>query len=394
MATESQVKEALYSVRDPELHQSIVDLNMVRRIGINGDRVSVDVALTVAGCPLHQRIEEDVKNAVGKLDGVGTVAVTLSVMNEAERRQAFSAAFRASQAPRTATSAQADSNAAMQNPRSAPTATVERPSREIPVRAAGPEGPPLLQPTTTTRIIGIASGKGGVGKSTVTANLAVALAALGHRVGLMDMDIYGFSQGRMLGAEGEAQVDQNQKIVPWDAHGVRLVSMGMFVPEDQAIIWRGPMLGKMMQQFFSDVSWDALDFLLVDLPPGTGDVALDVAQKVRHAGLIIVTTPQPVATRVATRAANVAQRAGQKILGVIENMSYVRCAHGDKLEVFGHGGGAELASSLGVPLLGQIPLESEVREGSDTGHPIVTRNPASEASQVFQTIAKTLAASS
>lgn len=389
MVTESLVKDALRTVRDPELGYNIVDLHMVRNVGVSDGQVDVDVALTVQGCPLHQRIRDDVTQAVRGLDGVVGVNVNLDVMNEEERRAAFSAAF---------SMAKARSDAAGGG---TATKTVEAPprapaSKEIPVRAAGtaaaPAGPPLLEATTQTHIIGIASGKGGVGKSTVTANLAVALARLGYRVGLMDMDVYGFSQGRMFGVKGEPQVNEQQKILPWESHGIKLVSMGMFVPEDQAIIWRGPMLGKMMQQFFTDVAWGELDYLLMDLPPGTGDIALDVAQKVRHARLVVVTTPQPVATHVASRTANVAQRASQSIMGVIENMSYLRCPHGDRLDVFGKGGGEALADTLHVPLLGQVPLESDVRQGGDTGVPITIQNRDSEAGKIFLDIAEQLVA--
>jgi ATP-binding protein involved in chromosome partitioning len=378
------VRERLRRVKDPELRHSIVDLHMVRDVRVAGGEVDVDVALTVSGCPLHQRIEQDVKEAVADLDGVSRVGVRLSVMDEAERRQAFQAAFQLAERGHAAPSAPAAAPAPAAARSTAPQ------SPEIPVITRQPRGPALLEPTTSTTIIGVASGKGGVGKSTVTANLAVALARLGHRVGLMDMDVYGFSQGRMLGVQGEPQVNAEQKILPWEAHGVSLVSMGMFVPEDQAIIWRGPMLGKMMQQFFSDVAWGDLDYLLMDLPPGTGDVALDVAQRVHHASLLLVTTPQPVATHVATRAANVAQRAGQTIRGVIENMSYIRCPHGDRLEVFGQGGGAQLAALLHVPLLGQIPLEAGVRQGGDEGVPIVISDPDSEGGRIFLEIARQL----
>lgn len=389
MVTESLVKDALRTVRDPELGYNIVDLHMVRNVGVSDGQVEVDVALTVQGCPLHQRIRDDVTQAIRGLDGVVGVNVNLDVMNEEERRAAFSAAFSMAKARSDAAGAGAATKTAEAPPR-APA------SKEIPVRAAGsapaPAGPPLLEPTTQTHIIGIASGKGGVGKSTVTANLAVALARLGYRVGLMDMDVYGFSQGRMFGVKGEPQVNEQQKILPWESHGIKLVSMGMFVPEDQAIIWRGPMLGKMMQQFFADVAWGDLDYLLMDLPPGTGDIALDVAQKVRHARLVVVTTPQPVATHVASRTANVAQRASQSIMGVIENMSYLRCPHGDRLDVFGKGGGKALADALKVPLLGQVPLEADVRQGGDTGVPITIQNRDSEAGQIFLDIAEQLVA--
>lgn len=367
MINHGMVLSALGTVTDPELHYDIVTLNMVRNIGIQGDEVTVDVALTVAGCPLHQRIENDVEQAVAKLPGVSQVHVRLDVMNDEERRTAFSRAFNKSQEERG------------QNPQAAP----PRPA------APGAQAwSPMLEETSHTVVLGIASGKGGVGKSTVTANLAIALDRLGFRVGVMDMDIYGYSQGRMLGAGGQAQANAEQKIIPWNAHGIHVVSMGMFVPQNQAIVWRGPMLGKMMQQFFTDVAWPELDYLLIDLPPGTGDVALDVAQRLPKASLVIVTTPQTVAKEVAMRTADVAARAHQRILGVIENMSYIPMAGGDRMEVFGRGGGTELSQQLDVPLLGQIPLESSVREGGDRGVPVLLSAPESEAAQTFLQVAQ------
>ena len=375
---EASIRTALAAVRDPELGHSIVDLGMVRQVQVHDTgAVVVEVALTVAGCPLHERIDQDVRAAVGQVPGVRDLTVHLDVMDETERRQAFATAVRLVEARRGA---------------EAPERPAAPANREIPVRAgpAALTGPALLQPTTPTRIIGVASGKGGVGKSTVTANLAVALAQRGYKVGLMDIDVYGFSQGRIMGASGQPEVTDDQKILPWDRYGVKLVSMGMFVPEDQAIVWRGPMLGKMMQQFFSDVVWGDLDWLVVDMPPGTGDVALDVAQKVRHAKLLMVTTPQAVAMHVARRAASVAERIGQSIVGVVENMSYVRCPHGDRLEVFGRGGGKHLADALNVPLLAQVPLEPGVRAGGDRGEPVVASAPASEAARVFMQLTERL----
>ncbi|MBX5467517.1 MAG: Mrp/NBP35 family ATP-binding protein [Firmicutes bacterium] len=353
MITESTIREALRKVRDPELGRSIVDLNMVRRVSVTGGQVTVAVALTVAGCPLHQRISDDVQAAVAALPGVESVAVELETMTEAERRQLFAR-------------------------------TVHQEPRDTVA--------PLLAESSPTAIIAVASGKGGVGKSTVTANLAVALHRLGSRVGVMDLDIYGFSQGRLFGVDSKAQVGPDQRILPWQAYGVHLVSMGMFVPEQQAIIWRGPMLGKAMQQFFQDVAWPPLDFLLLDLPPGTGDVALDIAQRVRRARLVLVTTPQTVATQVARRAAEVARRTGQEVLGVIENMSWVVCPHGERLAVFGEGGGQALATALGVPLLGQIPLEPALRQGGDEGRPLTATAPESETAEAFLAVAAQLRA--
>ncbi len=366
------VLNALGTVSDPELHYDIVTLNMVRNIAIQGDDVKVDVALTVQGCPLHQKIEQDVRNAVQKLPGVGEVTVNLDVMNDEERRTAFSRAFQQSQQKKTAHEGPAPAKPA------------------APSQAAA--WSPLLAEDSRTRLIGIASGKGGVGKSTITANLAVALQRLGFRVGVMDMDIYGYSQGRMLGASGQALADDQQKIIPLDAHGVKVVSMGMFVKDNQAVVWRGPMLGKMMQQFFSDVAWPFLDYLLIDLPPGTGDVALDVATRLPQASLVIVTTPQTVAKEVAMRTADVAHRAHQRILGIIENMSYIPMAGGQRLEMFGSGGGEDLSRALDVPLLGQVPMETAVREGADQGVPVALAAPESEAAGVFLQVAQKLEA--
>ncbi len=366
MVNHGMVLSALGAVTDPELHYDIVTLNMVRNIAIQGNEVTVDVALTVAGCPLHQRIEQDVTEAVKKLPGVSDVNVRLDVMNDEERRTAFSRAFQKSQAEKS----------------------TGKPGVRPPAAPAGGSWSPILEDDSPTVVLGIASGKGGVGKSTVTANLAVALERLGFRVGVMDMDIYGYSQGRMLGAHGQAQANQQQKIIPWNAHGVHVVSMGMFVPENQAVVWRGPMLGKMMQQFFTDVAWPELDYLLIDLPPGTGDVALDVAQRLPKASLVIITTPQLVAREVATRTADVAHRANQRVLGVIENMSYIPMGGGERMEVFGRGGGEELSKDLDVPLLGQIPLESSVREGGDQGTPVLLNAPDSEAAITFLQVAQ------
>lgn len=371
MVNHGMVLSALETVNDPELHYDIVSLNMVRNIGIKDDTVTVDVALTVKGCPLHQKIEQDVQTAVSKLPGVSSVTVNLDVMNDEERRTAFSRAFQKSQQKKGGAAA-------------GPTAPVAPPN-------AAPQSSLLAEGSRTT-LIGVASGKGGVGKSTVTANLAVALQRLGFRVGVMDMDIYGYSQGRMLGAHGQALADEAQKVIPLDAHGVKVVSMGMFVKDNQAVVWRGPMLGKMMQQFFQDVAWPELDYLLIDLPPGTGDVALDVATKLPKAALVIVTTPQEVAKEVAMRTADVAHRANQRILGIIENMSYIPLAGGQRMEIFGSGGGEDLSRTLDVPLLGQIPMETSVREGGDNGIPVTIAAPESEAAETFLQIAQKIEA--
>lgn len=363
MVDQGAILTKLRAVKDPELQQNIVDLHMVRAVDVDATgQVHIEIALTVSGCPLHEQIEHDVRQAIMSLGDVREVSVDLSVMDAEERKKAFAAAFQRS---------------------SHQSQTLEPKIGTLPgqPRTGGSD-------IHAATIIGVASGKGGVGKSTVTANLAVALSRIGARVGLMDLDIYGFSQGRMFGAREGAKSNEQDKLLPWRYHDVSVVSMGMFVPENQAIIWRGPMLGKIMDQFFQDVAWPELDFLLIDLPPGTGDVALNVAQKLPAASLIMVTTPQSVATQVARRAAEVAVRAHQSILGVIENMSYLTCPHGEVLHPFGEDGGRILADELGVPLLGQVPLEAEVRHGGDTGSPITVAHPNSEAAQAFLTIAE------
>ncbi len=383
MLDRNGVLRALEDVQDPELHQSIVALNMVRQVTIEpGGHVAVDIALTVEGCPLHQKITEDVNHVLRQYPDVTDVSVHLSVMNDQERKQAFQRAFETAQRARTQNGGTTRPNVA------SPNSTANR--QQAPSIGALPgQGPAqgMMSDANKTIVVGIASGKGGVGKSTVTANLAIALGRLGAKVGVIDMDIYGFSQGRMFGAKEKARANERDQIIPWQVHGVHLVSMGMFVEEGQAIVWRGPMLGKMMQQFFTDVAWPPLDYLLIDLPPGTGDVALDIAQKVRKAKLVLVTTPQEVATNVAHRAGDVAQRAHQEIIGVIENMSYVLCPHGERMDIFGSGGGKALADIFHVPLLGQIPLEATVRAAGDEGEPVVVSHPQSLSSSAFLDIA-------
>ncbi|MCY0881849.1 MAG: P-loop NTPase, partial [Firmicutes bacterium] len=336
---------------------------------ITENHVDIDVALTVEGCPLHQTIRADIERAIKNLPAIETVTVNLSAMTESERRQLFSDLFRKS-------SAESTTNAA--------TGTDSR--RPL----IGPQMPPApaFGHDTARLILGVASGKGGVGKSTVTTNLAVTLSRQGYTVGVIDMDIYGFSQGRLFGQNGRGQTNADGKIIPWNTYGVHLVSMSMFVEEGQAVLWRGPMLGKMMRQWFQDVLWPPLDILLVDLPPGTGDVALDMAQKLPQAALLLVTTPQAVAARVAHRAADVAARVHQRIIGVIENMSYAVCPTGERLNIFGQGGGAQLADDLNVPLLGQIPLEADLRETSDAGIPIAVSNPTGLSAHAFVDIAR------
>ncbi|MEP6626056.1 MAG: Mrp/NBP35 family ATP-binding protein [Acidimicrobiia bacterium] len=241
-----------------------------------------------------------------------------------------------------------------------------------------------------TRVIAVASGKGGVGKSSVTTNLAVALARMGKDVAAIDADVWGFSMPRMLGVENGPELSETNQMIPPSAHGVQLLSMGFFVPEDQAVIWRGPMLHKALEQFLTDVEWGEPDYLIIDMPPGTGDVSLSMSQFLPRAEVVIVTTPQPAAQAVAQRAAAMAQKVELDLIGVVENMSWFRGDDGVAYEIFGHGGGQELADRLGLPLFGRVPLVSALREGGDTGAPIVATDPESEAARIFVGIAEAI----
>ncbi|MDH4145105.1 MAG: Mrp/NBP35 family ATP-binding protein [Acidimicrobiia bacterium] len=357
--TEADIIDALRPVEDPELHRSIVELNMVRTIDLRLPEVSVQIALTVAGCPLRAEIDRRVRDAVVALDGVGTVTVDFTVMTD-EERQALRVALHGDPAA-TAGSQPAHGHAQ---------------GRAIPFADAA----------NRTRVILVASGKGGVGKSSITTNLAVALAQRGSSVAVVDADVWGFSIPRMLGVE-HPPVVIDEMLVPPEVHGVRCISMGFFAEEDQAVIWRGPMLHKALEQFLTDVFWDEPDYLLVDLPPGTGDISISLAQFLPKGEMLIVTTPQPAAQRVAQRAAFMAHKVNLQILGVVENMSWFTGDDGKRYELFGAGGGAALAERLQVPLLGQVPLESELRIGSDEGRPAVVARPDSEASKAITAIA-------
>ncbi|MBA2327849.1 MAG: Mrp/NBP35 family ATP-binding protein [Actinobacteria bacterium] len=353
LPNEADVLEALRPVEDPEIHKSIVDLDMVKEVAIDGSAVKVTVALTVPGCPLKAEITKRVTDAVSPLDGVSSVDVDLTVMSD-EQREGLAEQLRSEH-----TTAGADGQPARVNPFT----------------------------DARTRVLAIASGKGGVGKSSVSANLSVALAQRGHQVAAVDADVWGFSMPRMLGID-RPPVVIDDVILPPEANGVSLISMGFFAREDQPVVWRGPMLHKALEQFLTDVRWDEPDFLVVDMPPGTGDIALSMAQFLPRAEVIIVTTPQPAAQRVAQRAAYMAQKVNLELLGVIENMSWFRGDDGKAYELFGAHGGRLLAEQLEVPLLGQIPLVPELRIGADEGHPIVVTNPDDEASQAFFRIAE------
>jgi ATP-binding protein involved in chromosome partitioning len=359
LPTNDQVQAALATVNDPEIRRPITDLGMVKSIevGPSGD-VRVAVYLTVAGCPMRETITREVTAAVTGVAGVTGVEVVLDVMS-AEQRQQLQSTLRGE------------------------SGVVER---EV----------PFAKPSSLTRVYAVASGKGGVGKSSVTVNLAAAMAKRGLAVGLVDADIYGHSIPRMLGVTGRpTQVEE--MILPPIAHEVKVISIGMFVADNQPVVWRGPMLHRALQQFLSDVYWGDLDVLLMDLPPGTGDIAISVAQLVPPAELLVVTTPQQAAAEVAERAGTIALQTHQQIAGVIENMSWLPCPHCDeRVEVFGSGGGQRVADGLTtaigapVPLLGQIPIDLRLRESGDTGRPLVLEDPDSPAAVALDAIATKL----
>jgi len=359
---QSDIVDILRPVEDPELHRSIVDLGMVREIGIEGRSVSVQIALTVAGCPLRNEITNRVTSAVTSLDDVDTVSIDFTVMTDDER-----AAIRE-----------------MLHGNPAATAGTHKGHGHAEGRAI-----PFAEPSSKTRCLMIASGKGGVGKSSVTTNLAIALAERGHSVAVVDADVWGFSIPRMLGVE-HPPVVIDEMLVPPESYGVRCISMGFFAAEDQPVIWRGPMLHKALEQFLTDVFWDEPDFLLVDLPPGTGDISLSLAQFLPRGEVYVVTTPQPAAQRVAQRSAFMAEKVNLEVKGIIENMSWFTGDDGTRYEIFGEGGGQELADRMEVPLLGKIPLVPLLREGGDVGRPIVAVDPNSEAAMAFKAIAATI----
>jgi ATP-binding protein involved in chromosome partitioning len=359
---ETQVVDALRPVQDPELHTSIVDLGMVKGVTIDGAAVTVLVALTVPGCPLKAEIERRVTDAVMPLDGVDRVVVDLTVMTDEER---------------VAVREKLQGHGVHENAGQEGHGHAHGPQRALPFAEAG----------SKTRVLGISSGKGGVGKSSVTVNLAIALAQRGLDIAIIDADVYGFSVPRMLGID-QTPVVIDEMIVPPTAHGVQCISMGFFAGEDQPVIWRGPMLHKALEQFLTDVYWGEPDFLLVDMPPGTGDIALSVAQFMPRSEVFVVTTPQPAAQRVAQRSALMARKVHLGVAGVIENMSWFTGDDGKRYEIFGSGGGQLLADQLEVPLVGQVPLVTALREGGDEGRPVVATDPDSEAAQAFFAVAE------
>jgi ATP-binding protein involved in chromosome partitioning len=345
MPTHDEILKSLEAVIDPELRRSIVELGMVRSIDQKpGGAVDVTVSLTTPGCPIRSTFETAVRSAVGALDGVTSVGVAFDVLSDQEKSGLQQKLGRGS----------------------------------LPAGA-------LAQ---VANVVCIGSGKGGVGKSTITANLAAALAAEGKRVGVLDADVWGYSIPRMFGVQGRPPVTPDRKIQPFEAGGVKIMSIGFFVEEDSAVVWRGPMLHKALTQFLEDVAWGELDFLLVDLPPGTGDVSMTLAQLLPQAKFVIVTTPQATAQKVARRSAEMAHKVNLEVGAVIENMAGFVTPSGERFAIFGEGGGSELADELDVPLLARVPLTMPLREQADAGVPLVVTDPDDPAAQSIRQAAR------
>jgi len=340
-ASREEILKALEQVIDPELKRNVVELDMVRDVSIDGGDVTVGIALTVAGCPLRSSFEEQVAKALAPVDGVDRVSLEFDVMTP-EERSALTARLRGSVTERT-------------------------------------KG---IQLDRATRVIAVASGKGGVGKSTLSANLAAAFSQLGQRTGILDADVYGHSIPHLLGVD-QKPVAVDRMIVPPVRGELKLMSIGFFLDDNQPVMWRGPMLHRALEQFLTDVHWGELDTLVVDMPPGTGDVSISLGQLLPRAEAVIVTTPQPLAQEVAARAALMAQKTNMRLLGVIENMSG---------EAFGTGGGERLAEELGIPLLGRVELDARLRESGDAGEPLVESDPDSEPARAIMEIAEAVAA--
>ncbi len=345
-----EIRRALEVVIDPELHRSIVELDMVRSIETSPNGVvDVTVSLTTPGCPIKGHFQTSVVSAVAALEGVTHVNVYFDVLTDTQK-------------------------SALQ-------------------QKLGRGSLPAGSLAQVANVICIGSGKGGVGKSTLTANLAAALSAEGKRVGVLDADVWGYSIPRMFGlGSTRPDVSADRKIIPLESHGVRVMSIGFFVEEDAAVVWRGPMLHKALTQFLQDVDWGALDYLLVDLPPGTGDVSMTLAQLLPQAKFLIVTTPQQTAQKVARRSAQMAEKVDLEIAGVVENMSGFTTPDGERFPIFGEGGGQELADELDVPLLGKVPLTMPLREQADAGSPLVAENPDDPAAQAIRQTARGLLA--
>ncbi|GAB3631065.1 P-loop NTPase [Microbacterium shaanxiense] len=363
MTLVDRVRQAVGAVSDPELRRPIGDLDMLREITVDGEHARVGIALTIVGCPAADRIESDVRRAAASVAGIADVTVDVGVMTPSERK-ALTEKLRDG-----------------------------RPARQMP-----------FGPDSLTRVILVSSGKGGVGKSTVTANLAVALAARGLAVGLVDADVHGFSIPGLLGIPAGTQPTRiDDLMLPPVAHGVKTISIGMFLRDGEAVVaWRGPMLHRTVQQFLTDVFFGDLDVLLIDMPPGTGDIAISIGQILPHAEVLVVTTPQTAASDVAIRSGLVARQTGQRVIGVVENMAALTLADGTVVDLFGSGGGAEVAAALSenqedaapvphVPLLASIPLSPALRTGGDSGVPVVLGEPSDAAAQAISGLADALA---
>ena len=375
-AEQSQLEVALGAVEEPEFARTLGDLGLLRTMRARRRRVQVEVALPVAAWPGLEELADRVHRAARSVAGVEEVDLEFVVMTEDER-MALRSRLRADMLG----SGDGDGDGDGAHDHAGHAHAHGQPAAPLPA---------FLGAEAKTRVIGVSSGKGGVGKSTVTVNLAVALAQAGHQVGLLDADVYGFSVPKMLGTDHDPVI-LGDIVLPTRAHGVRCLSMGYFVPDDQPVIWRGPMLHKAVQQFLTDAYWGEPDFVLVDMPPGTGDVALTLAEVMPRAEIVVVTTPQAAAQRVAQRSAFAARRLKLSVRGVIENMSWFTGDDGTRYELFGAGGGATLAKDLGVPLLGQVPLVNAVRLGGDEGRPVVADDPESETAHAFRSIAEKLA---
>ena len=349
--TTERIIESLRGVFDPELGSDVVDLGMVREVTIDGGRVTVGLALTIAECPMRSQIENDTVRKIKAIPGVNDVVVKTKAMTKAQRAELMNVARR-----------RVRDNAA------------------------------LTQVRPTTRAIAVGSGKGGVGKSSISVNLALAISRLGYRVGLLDADIWGFSIPRMLGTAARIEADPETRLMqPVEVHGIRVVSTGLIVDsEETALMWRGLMLSKALDQFLQQVEWGELDYLVIDMPPGTGDIQMALSRLLPQAEMVVVTTPAKNAQKVAIRVADMARRSAMPVVGVIENMSYFETPEGRRFELFGRGGGRELADSLGIPLIGSIPLDPALGQGADSGEPAVVVRPELRSSQSFLAVARRL----
>jgi ATP-binding protein involved in chromosome partitioning len=337
--TEQQVLGALSKVDEPELHRDLVTLKMIRDISIKEDNVNFTIVLTTPACPLRGQIDAEATAAVRTIPGVKNVNIKW------------------------------DANVPSDNRISG--------RLHLDVRST----------------IAVASGKGGVGKTTVAVNLAIALAQAGARVGLLDADIYGPNIPIMLGVDNQKPMAENDKIIPLEAYGLKLMSMGFLVSPEQAMIWRGPMLHSAIRQFLTDVEWGALDYMVIDLPPGTGDAQLTLAQTLPLTGAVIVATPQDVALADVVRGVSMFKRLEVPVLGVVENMSYFVCPHcGERTDIFDHGGAHRMADKMGVPFLGEVPLDQKIRLGGDTGLPVALTEPDSALGQAFKHLSEQVAA--